>query len=93
MNVVSMHLKMVNAMTRYKVSRKNNNLYSMKFRELLIDKIKQLKIKPTELSEISGVPKTCIYNFRYRINATLKFDYVVSLANALDIDLNKLKGV
>lgn len=81
------------AMTRYKVSTKNNNKYSMKFRDLLIEKIKQLKIKPTELSEISGVPKTCIYNFRYRINATLKFDYIVRLANALDIDLNKLKGV
>lgn len=80
-------------MTRYKVSAKNNNKYSMKFRELLIDKIEQLKIKPTELSEISGVPKTCIYNFRYRINATLTFDYIVRLANALDIDLNKLKGV
>ena len=70
----------------------------MKFRDLLIDKIKQLKIKqlkikPTELSEISGVPKTCIYNFRFRINTTLKFDYVVMLANALDIDLNELKGV
>lgn len=65
-------------MTRYKVSTRNNNLYSMKFRELLIEKIEQLKIKPTELSEISGVPKTCIYN---------------RLANALDIDLNKLKGV
>ena len=84
---------MVKAMTRYKISRKNNNLYSMKFRELLIDKIEQLKIKPTELSEISGVPKTCIYNFRYRVSATLKFDYVVMLANALDIDLNELKGV
>lgn len=84
---------MVKAMTKYKVSTKNNNIYSMKFRELLIDKIEQLKIKPTELSEISGVPKTCIYNFRYRISATLKFDYVVRLANALDIDLNKLKGV
>ena len=84
---------MVKVMTRYKVSAKNNNKYSMKFRELLIDKIEQLKIKPTELSEISGVPKTCIYNFRYSINATLKFDYVVRLANALDIDLNKLKGV
>lgn len=84
---------MVKAMTKYKVSTKNNNKYSMKFRELLIDKIEQLKIKPTELSEISGVPKTCIYNFRYHINATLKFDYVVRLANALDIDLNKLKGV
>ena len=81
------------AMTRYKVSRKNNNKYSMKFRDLLIDKIKQLKINPTELSEISGVPKTCIYNFRFRINTTLKFDYVVMLANALDIDLNKLKGL
>ena len=80
-------------MTRYKISAKNNDKYSMKFRELLIDKIEQLKIKPTELSEISGVPKTCIYNFRYRINATIKFDYVVRLANALDIDLNKLKGV
>jgi len=57
-------------MTRYKVSAKNNNKYSMKFRELLIEKIEQLKIKPTELSEISGVPKTCIYNFRYRISAT-----------------------
>lgn len=88
-----MHLKTVKAITRYKVSRNNNNIYSMKFRELLIDKIEQLKIKPTELSEISGVPKTCIYNFRYRINATLKFDYIVRLANALDIDLNKLKGV
>ena len=76
---------MVKAMTKYKVSTKNNNKYSMKFRELLIDK--------TELSEISGVPKTCIYNFRYRINATLKFDYIVRLANALDIDLNELKGV
>ena len=90
MNVVNMRLKMVKAMTRYKVSRKNNNKYSMKFRELLIEKIEQLKIK---LSEISGVPKTCIYNFRYSINATLRFDYVVRLANALDIDLNKLKGV
>lgn len=80
-------------MTRYKVSPKNNNKYSMKFRELLIEKIEQLKIKPTELSEMSGVPKTCIYNFRYSINATLKFDYVVMLANALDIDLNKMKGV
>lgn len=88
-----MHLKMVKAMTKYKVSTKNNNKYSMKFRELLIEKIEQLKIKPTELSEISGVPKTCIYNFRFRINTTLKFDYVVMLANALDIDLNKLKGV
>ena len=84
---------MVKVMTRYKVSAKNNNKYSMKFRELLIDKIEQLKIKPTELSEISGVPKTCIYNFGYSINVTLKFDYVVKLANALDIDLNKLKGV
>ena len=93
MNVVKLHLKTVKAMTRYKVSAKNNNKYSMKFRELLIEKIEQLKIKPTELSEISGVPKTCIYNFRYRINATLNFDYVVRLANALDIDLNKLKGV
>ena len=84
---------MVKAMTRYKVNTKNNNKYSMKFRELLIDKVEQLKIKPAELSEISGVPRTCIYNFRYRINATLKFDYVVRLANALDIDLNELKGV
>lgn len=80
-------------MTKYMVSRKNNIKYSMKFRELLIDKIEQLKIKPTELSEISGVLKTCIYNFRYSINATLRFDYIVMLANALDIDLNKLKGV
>lgn len=84
--------QMVKKMTKYKISTKNKNKYSMKFRELLIDKIEQLKIKPTELSEISGVPKTCIYNFRYRINATLKFDYIVRLANALDIDLNKLKG-
>lgn len=79
-------------MARFNVSPKNNNKYSMKFRELLIEKIEQLKIKPTELSEMSGVPKTSIYNFRYNINATLKFDYVVRLANALDIDLNKLKG-
>lgn len=93
MNVVDKRLKTVKTMTRYKVSAKNNNKYSMKFRELLIDKIEQLKIKPTELSEISGVPKTCIYNFRYRINVTLKFDYVVMLANALDIDLNEMKGV
>lgn len=76
-------------MTRYKVSRKNNIKYSMKFREMLIEKIEQLKIKPTDLSEISGAPK----RVRYSINATLKFDYVVRLANALDIDLNKLKGV
>lgn len=89
-----MLLKMVKTMVRYKVSRNNNNnLVSMKFRELLDDKIEQMKIKPNELSKISGVPRACIYNFRHHVNATLKFDYVVRLANALDIDLNKLKGV
>lgn len=54
---------MVKAMNKYKVSTKNNNIYSMKFRELLIDKIEQLKIKPTELSEISGVPKNLYLQF------------------------------
>lgn len=72
---------------------KNNNKISDYFRKKLNDRIEELKIKPAKLSLISGVPAQIIYSFRYKINLSLKFDYVVRLANALDIDLNELKGV
>ena len=72
--------------------KKNNNKVSNYFRKKLNDRIKELKIKPTELSLMSGVPAPIIYSFRYKINISLKFDYVVMLANALDIDLNEMKG-
>ena len=72
---------------------RNNNKVSDYFRRKLNDRIEELKIKPTELSLMSGVPAPLIYSFRYKINLSLKLDYVVMLANALDIDLNKLKGV
>lgn len=71
---------------------KNNNKISDYFRKKLDDRIEELKIKPAELSLISGVPAQIIYSFRCGINLSLKFDYVVMLANALDIDLNKMKG-
>lgn len=70
---------------------KNNNKISDYFRKKLNDRI-EVKIKPAELSLISGVPAQIIYSFRFGINLSLKFDYVVMLANALDIDLNKMKG-
>ena len=73
--------------------KKNNNKVSEYFRKILDDRIEELKIKPAELSLISGVPAQIIYRFRCGINLSLKFDYVVMLANALDIDLNKMKGV
>lgn len=72
--------------------KKNNNKISDYFRKKLDDRIEELKIKPAELSLISGVPAPLIYSFRFEINLSLKFDYVVMLANALDIDLNKMKG-
>ena len=72
--------------------KKNNNKISDYFRKKLDDRIEELKIKPAKLSLISGVPAPLIYSFRFGINSSLKFDYVVMLANALDIDLNKMKG-
>lgn len=84
---------MVKAMTRYKASRNKNNKVSDFFRKKLNDRMDELKIKPARLSLISGVPPSIIYSFRYEINLSLKFDYVVMLANALDIDLNEMKGV
>lgn len=71
---------------------KKNNKVSNYFRKKLNDRIEELKIKPAELSLISGVPAPIIYSFRFEINLSLKFDYVVMLANALDIDLNEMKG-
>ena len=73
--------------------KKNNNKVSDYFRKKLNDRIEELNIKPAKLSLISGVPPAIIYSFRYEINLSLKFDYVVMLANALDIDLNEMKGV
>nr|DAT83244.1 MAG TPA: Regulatory protein-modification, helix-turn-helix, transcriptional regulator, DNA [Caudoviricetes sp.] len=72
--------------------KKNNNKISDYFRKKLDDRIEELKIKPAELSLISGVPAPLIYSFRFEINLSLKFDYVVMLANALNIDLNEMKG-
>lgn len=71
---------------------KKNNKVSNYFRKKLNDRIEELKIKPAELSLISGVPAPIIYSFRFEINLSLKFDYVVMLANALDIDLIEMKG-
>ena len=62
--------------------KKNNNKISDYFRKKLDDRIEELKIKPAELSLISGVPAQKIYSFRCGINLSLKFDYVVMLANA-----------
>lgn len=70
-----------------------NNKVSDYFRKKLNDRIEELNIKPARLSLISGVPPAIIYSFRYEINSSLKFDYCVMLANALDIDLNEMKGV
>ena len=54
--------------------KKNNNKVSDYFRKKLNDRIEELRIKPTELSLMSGVPAPIIYSFRYKINLSLKFD-------------------
>ena len=50
-------------------------------------------ISVSELAKLSGVPSSKIQGFKYTQTSILKFDEIVKVATALNIDLNELKGV
>ena len=84
---------MVKKMTRFKVSEVNKRTKLDYFKKLMITEMFNKSISVSELAKLSGVPSSKIQDFKYTNTSILKFDEIVKVATALNIDLNVLKGV
>ena len=83
----------VKKMTRFKVSEVNKRTKLDYFKKLMITEMFNNSISVSELAKLSGVPSSKIQGFKYTNTSILKFDEIVKVATALNIDLNVLKGV
>lgn len=95
MNVVNMRFQtpMVKKMARFNVSEANKRTKLDYFKKLMITEMFNKSISVSELAKLSGVPSSKIQGFKYTYTSILKFDEIVKVATALNIDLNVLKGV
>lgn len=95
MNVVNMRFQtlMVKKMARFNVSEVNKRTKLDYFKKLMITEMFNKTISVSELAKLSGVPSSKIQGFKYTQTSILKFDEIVKVATALNIDLNELKGV
>lgn len=84
---------MVKKMARYNISEVNKRTKLDYFKKLMITEMFNNSISVSELAKLSGVPSSKIQGFKYTNTSILKFDEIVKVATALNIDLNVLKGV
>ena len=84
---------MVKKMARFNVSEVNKRTKLDYFKKLMITEMFNKSISVSELAKLSGVPSSKIQDFKYTQTSILKFDEIVKVATALNIDLNVLKGV
>lgn len=84
---------MVKKMARFNVSEVNKRAKLDYFKKLMITEMFNNSISVSELAKLSGVPSSKIQGFKYTNTSILKFDEIVKVATALNIDLNVLKGV
>lgn len=84
---------MVKKMARFNVSEVNKRTKLDYFKKLMITEMFNKSITISELAKLSGVPSSKIQGFKYIQTSVLKFDEIVKVATALNIDLNELKGV
>ena len=84
---------MVKKMARFNVSEVNKRTKLDYFKKLMITEMFNKSISVSELAKLSGVPSSKIQDFKYTQTSILKFDEIVKVATALNIDLNELKGV
>lgn len=84
---------MVKKMARFNVSEVNKRTKLDYFKKLMITEMFNNSISVSELAKLSGVPSSKIQGFKYTNTSILKFDEIVKVATALNIDLNELKGV
>lgn len=84
---------MVKKMARFNVSEVNKRTKLDYFKKLMITEMFNKSISVSELAKLSGVPSSKIQSFKYTQTSILKFDEIVKVATALNIDLNVLKGV
>ena len=84
---------MVKKMTRFNVSEVNKRTKLDYFKKLMLTEMFNKSISVSELAKLSGVPSSKIQGFKYTQTSILKFDEIVKVATALNIDLNVLKGV
>lgn len=84
---------MVKKMARFNVSEVNKRTKLDYFKKLMITEMFNKSISVSELAKLSGVPSSKIQGFKYTNTSILKFDEIVKVATALNIDLNELKGV
>lgn len=84
---------MVKKMARFNVSEVNKRTKLDYFKKLMITEMFNNSISVSELAKLSGVPSSKIQGFKYTNTSILKFDEIVKVATALNIDLNVLKGV
>ena len=80
-------------MARFNVSEANKRTKLDYFKKLMITEMFNKSISVSELAKLSGVPSSKIQDFKYTNTSILKFDEIVKVATALNIDLNVLKGV
>ena len=80
-------------MTRSNVSEANKRTKLDYFKKLMLTEMFNKSISVSELAKLSGVPSSKIQGFKYTQTCILKFDEIVKVATALNIDLNELKGV
>lgn len=80
-------------MTRFKVSEVNKRTKLDYFKKLMLTEMFNKSITISELAKLSGVTSDKVQAFKYTDKRPLKFDEIVKIATALNIDLNELKGV
>lgn len=84
---------MVKKMARFNVSKAKKTPKLQHFKKLMITEMFNNSITVSELAKLSGVTSDKVQAFKYTDKRPLKFDEIVKIATALNIDLNELKGV
>lgn len=84
---------MVKKMARFNVSKAKKTPKLQHFKKLMITEMFNKSITVSELAKLSGVTSDKVQAFKYTDKRPLKFDEIVKIAIALNIDLNELKGV
>ena len=80
-------------MARFNISQATKTPKLQYFKKLMLTEMFNKSIAISELAKLSGVPSSKIQGFKYTQTSVLKFDDIVKVATALNIDLNELKGV
>lgn len=88
-----MRFQTVKKMARFNISQATKTPKLQHFKKLMLTEMFNKSISVSELAKLSGVPSSKIQGFKYTNTSILKFDEIVKVATALNIDLNELKGV